>query len=485
MSSDTQSQTSNDSDFIPVGKYNPHRGKWVEFKATEESEPVQKYIPNQMDFHLDRWKSDFRGVFTGYGGGKTTTGVAEMLYWAFAIPEMIGGATFGWMGEPTFPMVEDVLVPTLESKTFLGCPIDESEWVRRCKRAPYLRRIEWINGSVTSVGSTENPNRIEGGNWDYYYLDEGAGVREFKTAWRILASRLRGSGLLKRPVPAKGWTTSLPLPRGTSLWDYFANPMTKDPFAREFHWAQMDNMALTRQYLRGQEALHLTEADITMYRKGEWLDIGVGSYRYDYRTHYFDNYRLLPPRDQWIRVGYGLDFGWDHFTAFEVAVFDSFGRAWFVDEFYETELEQDDIRKRIQILQQRWEPEAYKTRSCQPVWCDHEKRTISHLRKYNIDARKAKKTTEARSAGIRDMGGRFHLRKDGLPGIFINKKCGGMLREVVVYDTKKKVNDDAMDAGRYLVFHNHPDNVGTFGSIQTGKTGKADPRDSYKIRKVA
>ena len=131
------------------------------------------------------------------------------------------------------------------------------------------------------------------------------------------------------------------------------------------------------------------------------MNIGIGSYPYDYTVHYFEKYTKLPVRTLWRNVGYGLDFGWDHFTAFEVAVFDSYGRAYFVDEIYEQEMESEDLMKKIKALQQKWEPMAFQKRACAPVWSDHESRTIAYLRKYGIDARKAKKTSDARSSGIR------------------------------------------------------------------------------------
>ena len=83
------------------------------------------------------------------------------------------------------------------------------------------------------------------------------------------------------------------------------------------------------------------------------------------------------------------------------------------------------------------------------------------------------------------MGSRFHVKKDGLPRIFFHKNCEGALRELVIYDTKKKVDDDAMDACRYLLFHNMPGQNASYTTAQTKKDTDARKRYVIKGRKVA
>jgi len=124
----------------------------------------------QCEFHDDAYRVFFRLVSCGTGAGKTLCGLAEDVRWCIELPGVVG-----YVFEPTFRMVERILIPTLESDLLLGRPLEANGLIRSFNRG--TMKLEFANGSVLWFASLEDPERAEDLNIDFAHVDEARLVR--------------------------------------------------------------------------------------------------------------------------------------------------------------------------------------------------------------------------------------------------------------------------------------------------------------------
>ena len=140
-----------------------------------------------------RSKAKYPALVAGYGSGKTVAFVLKALLEAGRNPQKTI-----LLAEPTFPMIRDVLQPTLED-------------ILRDLKFPYKYRasemkytIMWKNGwSNIILRSAENYRRWAGLNLAGFGIDEAALLKDDK-AWKMGLSRLRDGSHLS------GWITTTP-----------------------------------------------------------------------------------------------------------------------------------------------------------------------------------------------------------------------------------------------------------------------------------
>ena len=140
-----------------------------------------------------RSKAKYPALVAGYGSGKTTAFVLKAILEAGRNPQKTI-----LLAEPTFPMIRDVLQPTLEETLEqLGFPF-------RYRASESKYTILWKNGySHIILRSAENFRRWAGLNLAGFGIDEAALLKDDK-AWKMGLSRLRdGSHLC-------GWITTTP-----------------------------------------------------------------------------------------------------------------------------------------------------------------------------------------------------------------------------------------------------------------------------------
>jgi len=140
-----------------------------------------------------RSKAKYPALVAGYGSGKTVAFVLKGLLEAGRNPTKTI-----LLAEPTFPMIRDVLQPTLEELLHeLGMSFQY-----RASEMKYT--IQWSKGwSQIILRSAENWRRWAGLNLAGFGIDEAALLKDDK-AWNMGLSRLRDGSHLS------GWITTTP-----------------------------------------------------------------------------------------------------------------------------------------------------------------------------------------------------------------------------------------------------------------------------------
>ena len=361
----------------------------------------------------------------GTGAGKTLCGVAEDIRWCLENDGIVG-----YVFEPTFRMVERILIPTLESPLLLGKPLEANPLIQEFNKG--TMRLQFANGSILWFGSLEEPERAEGTNIDFAHVDEARLIRHFDLSWQVITRRLRGSA---PGYPRGAWVTTTPDHPKSPLYDFFENPKTRDPESKVYRWAIYDNPCLLKQFIEEIERSHIGGlAERFIY--GRFATVGSGSFGFD-STVNVGEAKLQDLRT----IRYGLDFGWTNPTAVVATGIDGDGRVYVLDELYERQLKNEEL---IKVLK-----DFYRLYGRGPVLCDPSSpETIDTLRRADLDA---SGYHGKREDGIRELGGRFPKAGDGKPRIYVSEKCVNLISELLEYKENVKENDHAVDALRYAI----------------------------------
>ncbi len=399
---------------------------------TQSLQVVRKPIPydphpGQILFHTDREKYRWRALIGGTGSGKTQAGCLEFIYWALTYPKSIGAVY-----EPTFPMLNKILIPKLD--LFLGYPFQENPLVKSFNKAEGL--IVWYNLSQTWLNSLQEPERAEGQNLDYAWIDEARLVRYLELALKVISRRLRGSG---SNSPIGAWITTTPDGPLSDLWNFLENPKTRNDKSRIYRMSIFDNPYLPKEYVDEVVKSHsggLAERFVW----GRFADVGVGTYPFDYSLHVID-----PPRAIFSPV-YGVDLGWTNPSVILCRKIDNDGRAYIVGETYKTQMTQEDLVTEAKEMIARF--------GNGPFICDRsEPQTIEYLRRAGIQAKGQESTVKVED-GIKEIGSRLTKAGDNRPRLFFSPECVNTIEEIQLYDAslpKGKQRDHAMDALRYCL----------------------------------
>tara|TARA_Y100000401_G_scaffold38325_1_gene28933 strand:+ start:21005 stop:22285 length:1281 start_codon:yes stop_codon:yes gene_type:complete len=150
-----------------------------------------KVFEHQNNFIRSR--SKYPALVAGYGSGKTTAFVLKAILEAGRNPKKTI-----LLAEPTYPMIRDVLQPTLEET------LDILGFKYKYKAGESKYTIIWKNGySDIILRSAENFRRWAGLNLAGFGIDEAALLKDDK-AWKMGLSRLRDGNHLS------GWITTTP-----------------------------------------------------------------------------------------------------------------------------------------------------------------------------------------------------------------------------------------------------------------------------------
>lgn len=194
----------------------------------------------QEAFHWDRYHVTYRAAFAGTGGGKTAGGAFELISWMLENPRCVCLA-----GEPDFPMIQRVMIPALED--LLGS-LDACPLVASYNKTDH--RLELKNGAVCWFVSLEKPEKLEGPNVDFVWLDEIRLIRKWRETWQRAKRRLRGS----RPGMRIGAVVTTHSPTKEQSAEF--EGATKQEARRCYRWSSLDNPLLPADYLRELEASH-------------------------------------------------------------------------------------------------------------------------------------------------------------------------------------------------------------------------------------
>ena len=150
-----------------------------------------KVFKHQNEFI--RSQAKYPALVAGYGSGKTVAFVLKAILEAGRNPKKTI-----LLAEPTFPMIRDVLQPTLEET------LEQLGFTYKYRASEMKYTIQWKNGySNIILRSAENYRRWAGLNLCGIGLDEAALLKDDK-AWKMGLSRLRDGHHLS------GWITTTP-----------------------------------------------------------------------------------------------------------------------------------------------------------------------------------------------------------------------------------------------------------------------------------
>lgn len=392
----------------------------------QKTEIALKYKANkgQLPFHKDRLKYEWRGLIGGTASGKTEGGTAELIYYCMKYPNA-ETAVFA----PTFPMLKRNIVPKLEK---LMCrPIENSPLIRSFHKGDML--ITWITGSRSWLSSLEYPERAEGQSLDAVWIDEFRLVRDIELSLQVLQRRLRGSG---SGAPICAWITTTPNEPGNALHKFFEDPETRNPRSKVFRVSLLDNEEnLPEGYVENMLRTH-PGALGDRFIKGLFVNLGAGSFKFDYTVHVLDKIN-----QSMRRMFYGIDWGWTNPACILAVGLDYDGRAYVLDEFYKRQATDEELMGTVS--------EFIAAYGKGKTLCGHEEpQTIEKFVKGGL---KIEAWAGKREDGIRDIGSRLMKAGDKKCRLYIHKKCVNLISEMQTYDKEKSVVDHAIDSLRYAL----------------------------------
>lgn len=431
---------------------------------------LQEATPHQgqISFHKARLRQRWRGLFGGTGSGKTYAGVLEDIYWAINYPG-VEGAVF----EPTYGMIKRNVVPILDS--VLGHPFQDSPYIENYNRGDML--ITWRQGrapdntlkqSKTWLSSLDDPEKAEGQSLDYAHIDEARLVRHMDTGFKVIQRRLRGSATTRGlGYPIGAWVTTTPDDPGSTLHQFFEDPITRNPESRIYRMTLFDNRAnLPTGYINEVVRAHVG-GEYDRFVLGLFATVEAGILGFDYSMHVIHDFQTaegivyVNEQDEPIQhhnsikvYSYGHDFGWTNPAAQIVIGWDGDGRVYVLDEYYKQLSPEEELIESARELETIYMPGDW--------WCDaSEPRTIDKLLTAGLTARPYK---GKREDGIRELGSRFRLQGDMRYRLYIHKRCVNLISELQTYDPEQKTRDHAVDALRYGIMGGIP----PIGDIQVG-----------------
>ena len=208
-----------------------------------------------------RSKSKYPALVAGYGSGKTVAFVLKAILEAGRNP-----CKTILLAEPTYPMIRDVLQPTLEET------LEKLGFNFKYKASETKYTIMWKNGySNIILRSAENFRRWAGLNLAGFGIDEAALLKDDK-AWKMGLSRLRDGNHLS------GWITTTP--EGFN----FVYDLWKDNPKNEYHLVQgktTDNTFLPQDFI---DSLYenYDEKLISSYIHGNFVNLQYGTCYYGF-----------------------------------------------------------------------------------------------------------------------------------------------------------------------------------------------------------
>ena len=243
-------------------------------------------------------KDKFPAMVAGYGSGKTYAFCLKALAELGRNP-----AKTILLAEPVYPMVRDVLQPTLEEI------LREIKFDYTYKASEMKYVIRWKSGHGTLIlRSAENWRRWAGLNLAGFGIDEACLLKD-DGAWKMGISRLRDGHHLT------GWTTSTP--EGFNWhYRYWAEEQKKD--YKLIQAKTTDNKHLPQGYI---DSLYenYDERLIKAYINGEYVNLQYGSTYYSFdRQSNTGEVRYDPKKE----IKIAMDFNVDPFCAILLQEYD-------------------------------------------------------------------------------------------------------------------------------------------------------------------
>ena len=342
------------------------------------------------------------GYFGGIGIGKTSALVID--FFDYAVQH---GESRQVLTEPTYPMVKDIMIPTIRDffGEFKGTLFDVSE------RAP-PHDVRFINGSIIMLRSTELGERLLGTNLARAGMDEVTLGQQFDS-WRYLQGRLRQVG-----YPHQMKVTGTPKGRNW-VWKNYVGP-DRIVQAKSFLAETSDNPHLPKNYVPDLLAAY-GGWDNPMARQellGAWLEMAGQVFSQFSRTIHV---RTAPNPDMLKDRWGGIDFGGVSPTALIANGVGPGGRTYAYHEWYKHEASIDDTIRAMGEFRDhgitRWK--------CDPAG----KKEKEALRRAGFDVTSVRHGNKIKLR-VQLAGARLSLKAQKEPGAFIDPLCPNLISEL-------------------------------------------------------
>ena len=384
------------------------------------------------------WKDTCRhpALLGGVGGGKTYANVSKAFAYVLAHP----GARIV-LTEPTFPMVRDVLVPTIREMFGAG---EGQMWT--LNKGDYNIDIIGTDSTILLRSALlMHPQFLAGLNLAAFGMDEAA-LGDQEPTFLALQARLRQQG-----YPHQGWITGTPKGRNW-VWRRWGPERQEQYTAHNASTA--DNPHLPTDYLQSLRDSYGQTPFAQQELEGKFVAFGGLIYpQFDLKVH------AQEPPTGLSQVVAGVDFGLISPSAITVYGRAGSGRTWGLAEFYRRRCPLEDLLTAAVTLSQEHKIGVF--------YCDPSgKEEIEMMRRLGLQAVPAPMKEVV--PGIQLVGSLLNRQPDGNPGIYFSPQMANTIAEFQQYqwremrpgssaykDEPVKENDHAMDATRYCLVGMH------------------------------
>lgn len=383
--------------------------------------------PSQKQIAKDTHR--FRVVNCGRRFGKTVLAIEEMIALGLHREARIVYIA------PTFQQARDIAWEQLK-KRLIGVKPDINE-------SRLEIRFKNLEGTISSVvlRGWESIETLRGQSYDLVVLDEVASMRYFWANWEEVV----------RPTltDRKGQALFISTPKGFNHFYELFNKESEDKQFKSFHFTSYDNPNIPKEEI-DEAKNQLTEDRFAQeyladFRKQE----GLVYKEFQRAKHIFTDEEI----DE-AEVLAGIDFGFTNPTCVLSVTRDRDNRYWVTDELYKTGMTNESMAEYVasqsfdKIYPDPASPEA-----------------IKHLTDKHLNVYEVVKSKDSISSGIQKVRELFRQNR-----LKIHESCKNLIWELETYSYPEKrqnnnetevpikENDHAVDALRYVLMSNVPEN---------------------------
>lgn len=387
----------------------------------------------RTEWQKEVWDCDsrFKVINCGRRSGKSTISAVKMIY--FATQKQSQQV---WYLAPNYKQAKQIMWAMLRDLV--------PKEIIKSKNEVELK-IELTNNSTIFLKGTEDPDTLRGTRIDLAIFDEVAFMNRWDEIWKVLRPTLVDS-------KAEVWFVSTP----NGFNHFYDLYNSNDERYKSFHFTSYDNPHLDKEEL-DQIKQEMSEDAFAQEFLGEFRKMtGLIYKEFDRKIHMVDIPTYIDTNWSFTR---SLDFGFAHKTALVYFAISPTGKEIYAyDGIYLDSLTVPDIA------------EIARTKDggrviTNPVADSAQPAMIEELNRLGVRFSPVEKGPDSVKNGIAKVAELLKVRADtGKPTLMFNKDLDWIAREFEAYkwvenksadnaikEVPYKVNDDAVDAIRYMV----------------------------------
>lgn len=239
-----------------------------------------KLFPHQHKFVTDT-STRYIALMAGFGAGKSFAFCMKAIHLASVNVAAIGDCV-GILCEPTYPLINDVLIPSMEEALEI-CGIN-SYSIKKSGGTPEIA-IKFARGTCTlKMRSAENYRRLIGINASFCGIDEMDTMNTDlqKSMWKAINARVRKQGSIRQT-----FVTSTPEGHKFTYQQFVVAPSEKPDLAlqtRIIKASSYDNPTLPQEYIDDNIANFSAEEKLA-WVDGDFVNMTSGRIYFKYDRH--------------------------------------------------------------------------------------------------------------------------------------------------------------------------------------------------------